>query len=135
MQDSGLADIVRQASAFDALTRTVAAGLSDDTARHLCGAVCHGPELTLFFDSAPWASRARYEADFVSRSVEHATGRVVQRIRNRVMPSVGKNAEKPAPSRHISDDNRRLLSQCADAVSDPDLAGALRRLSGNRHRD
>lgn len=100
---------------------------------HCVAAVLKGRRLLIYTDASIWASRLRFSSrDLVTKLAE--SGINLEKITVRV--SLGKASPKHAkshPARQLSTANADMISQTADAISDPALQAALKRL-GKHHR-
>ncbi len=86
--------------------------------------------LLLQVDSPAWAGRIRHQKQAILQHLrrQHADWAALQDIQVRVVPADQPPAQ-PHPRPALSAATARLLEQTADAVTDPDLRAALRRLT------
>jgi hypothetical protein len=88
--------------------------------------------LVVFVESAAWGTRIRFEQTAMLSTVRAAvTTADPQRIRIKVLPPRGNPSPMPQPAvrRSLSTAARHSLHAAANAVADPELAAALRRLA------
>ncbi len=130
---SELPSVFQRARHLADIMHAVRASLSGKLAAHCLGVSVVRNTLVLFADSAPWATRLRYEQKAILAAVSRETGLSFARISLRVQP--GAAARQPEPRRParapLSAANRHALESAARGISDPELAAALRRLAKN----
>lgn len=76
-------------AAADRALDAARAALPADLAPHLWAATCIDGELALLFESAGWATRARYAAEAVGAAVAAALGEPVRTVKVKVRPRTG----------------------------------------------
>jgi hypothetical protein len=111
------------------LQRRVRRALDPELRTHCLHAIFDGGRLTLVSDSPVWASRLRFGAPGLMAALG-VEGLAVKEVRVRVVPQA---AVRPGPARRpaltLSPGVVAHLLGAADAMDDPDLAAALRRLA------
>jgi hypothetical protein len=113
------------------LQRRVRRALEVDLRPHCLHATLEAGRLTLVSDSPVWASRLRFAAPGLLAALE-GDGPAVQEVRVRVAPPAAVPsvpARRPAVT--LSPRAVAHLLVAAEAMDDPDLAAALRRLAGS----
>lgn len=104
--------------------------LPADLASHCHAAVPDGDRLTVYTDSPAWASRLRYFGPELE-SLLRSGRRTLREVRIRVL-AVDSKVSRNSPARktkRLSEENRRMLIQVAEGLSEPSLRAALRRLA------
>lgn len=116
------------------LQRRIRRALEPDLRPHCLHATIEGGRLTLVSDSPVWASRLRFGAPGLMAALA-VEGPAVTEVRVRVAPQA---AARPEPARQpavtLSAGTVAHLLGAAEAMEDPDLAAALRRLAGSGAR-
>ncbi len=125
-QRHGLLDQGRRIARLNAaLSRLLPAGL----AGHCRVANLRDGILVLAADSPAWASRLRFHADKLLKSLNKECDLGAGRVRTIVVPAAALPTRRPIPRKPISSHTARLIEQCADGIGDPALQAALRRLA------
>ncbi|OOZ37297.1 DciA family protein [Solemya velesiana gill symbiont] len=95
---------------------------------HCLGLVHEEQRLLIYTDSSAWASRLRFFSKDLNTQLRQL-GIGVEKITIRVM--LGNNPKKTRrhTPRKLSRNNADLVRETAEAISDPDLSAALKRLS------
>ncbi|MEJ1383718.1 MAG: DciA family protein [Candidatus Sedimenticola sp. (ex Thyasira tokunagai)] len=114
------------------LLQQVRSMLPEPLCEHCVGAVKSASRLLIYVDSSAWAGRLR----FISRELTtklNESGLRVERITVRVMlsPKPRRQTENRR-LRQLSADNASLIIETAEAIDDPELQAAMKRLA--RHR-
>jgi hypothetical protein len=132
-QGTSLPPVFLRARRLAEVTRVLRTALPGQLAEHCLGVNIVRNTLVLFADSAPWATRLRYEQKAILAAISRETGLSFARISLRVQPRSRRKAPKSASRRghRISPASREVLEAAARGISDPDLAAALRRLARN----
>lgn len=125
---SSLSAQVRQLAAFE---RQVKGCLPADLAEHCQVAGLRDGCLRLATDSPAWAARLRFQAPRLVQQLTHQGATGLRSVQVRIIPPT-KQPMPPARKAHLATENAQLLEQTAEAIEDPGLAQALRRLA--RHR-
>ncbi|HET8552675.1 MAG TPA: DUF721 domain-containing protein [Gammaproteobacteria bacterium] len=136
LQASGshLSRLVKQAAALDRVTDAVRSLLPPALASHCRGAAWRDGDLTIFVDSPVWTTRLRFYQPDLKNGLKRQFQTDVRRIRIKVMPRrFATPAPRPEPQQQVTASTRRLLDATANAIDDPELADALRRL-GSKNR-
>lgn len=126
-----LPSVFRRAQRLAQITHVLRASLPGKLADHCLGVNVVRNTLVLFADSAPWATRLRYEQKAILAAISRETGLSFTRISLRVQPgAAARQPERLRPTRaRLSSSSRHALESAARGVSDPELAAALRRLA------
>ncbi|MGA7982973.1 MAG: DciA family protein [Chromatiaceae bacterium] len=118
-----------------ALLRRVGRALSAPLDSHCLHATIDDHVLVVTTDSSAWASRLRFAAPELLRTLSGTYDAVVS-CRVRIQPQSGDSTtgNREEPRRQLSEDTVRHLLEAAAALEDTDLSEALRRLAraGNR---
>ncbi len=126
------AGLVERARELARLDTAVAAELPADMRPHCQVANLRAGTLVLAADSPAWAARLRFHAPRLLRRLR-ARGLKAQRVRVLIQAPIPARRETPVPPpRRLSAEAARLIHQQAEAIADPDLAAALRRLARRR---
>lgn len=125
---SSLTAQVRQLAVLEQQVRTC---LPADLAEHFQVAGLRDGCLRLATDSPAWAARLRFQAPRLVQqlTLQGTTG--LRSVQVRIIPP-SKQPMPPVRKVHLAAENALLLEQTAQAIEDPELAQALRRLA--RHR-
>ena len=111
-----------------ALLCAIRDALPESVARHCVGAAREGDCLTLFSDSATWATRLRFLGAELPRNLG-GIGRTLREVRVRVAPPAVR-AQPPSRSiEPLSPATVQVLMETAASLSDGQLQEALRRLA------
>lgn len=126
---SALAGLTAQADEIRRLNALVHAALPADLAAQCLGVAVHGASLVIFAASSAWATRLRYHETEVLEYLARRHGLRFDRVACRIAIRGADVVPLAPPPREISPASRAVIASTADAVGDPDLAAALKRLS------
>lgn len=122
------AALVAKVRAQTALLALVKQELDMSLKEHLSAAFMRNRQLVLYVDSSAWASRLRFGSR-VLRSRLNGNGLKIEKVTVRIaLPSAIRLGNKRI-ERHMSRENGILIEKTADAIDDPNLRQALKRLS------
>ena len=128
-----LAELLQRAQEHRSNSERVRRHLPADLAAHVSGALLEEGRLVLLTDSPVWASRLRFVEPRLRAELGHSS-----EIRVKVLPSGsrGRAAKKTPPkARSLSSRSAEQLRIMANAISDPQLSQALRRLAAHSQKD
>lgn len=121
----GLSKLVREQQALLCAIRNA---LPESVAHHCLGALREGDRLTLFTDSATWATRLRFLGSELPGNLG-GLGRALREVRVRVLPLALRAQPPSRPLEPLSPATARTLMETAASLTDGRLQEALRRLA------
>ena len=95
---------------------------------HLVAAAIFDRKLILYADSSAWASRLRFGSRLL-RDTLVRKGLEVEKITVRITLTAGSKPRDTRVARQLSRRNGLLIEKTAEAIDDPELRKALKRLS------
>jgi hypothetical protein len=126
---SSLSSLERRLTGYEQLCLKVKAALPPPLDQQLKATVLQSGVLSLFTASPVWASRMRYAAPRLTEQLKKE-GLIVERVRTRILPNqITRKRRYNSSTLSLSRDNREILRRTAAAISDPELSGALLKLS------
>jgi phytoene dehydrogenase-like protein len=125
-----LQQIGKRLAEHQSLLDRVRQQLPSDLASHCLAVVPDGDRITLYTDSPAWASRLRYLAAELESQLRSGK-QTVRQVRVRVLAVTFDALATPSPrkAKRLSAENRRMLLNVAEGLSEPSLRAALRRLA------
>jgi len=126
---------------LEALLQRVRQLLPPTLAAHCLAVLPKEDRLVLFADSPAWSNRLRFFGSELAAALGgQGLFRHPPRIEVRVhlplaVPGLRRDHPPASPIRRLSSGTALLLNQTAEALDDPELAAALRRLSRHRRRE
>lgn len=128
-----LAILVTRTRQLRRLTAILRKHLDSELAPHCYLSGIERATLTVFVDSAAWATRLRFQAPNLIPALQQANPAFanVQGLKVKVLTQSGDpNPTPPEPAGpSMSSDNANIINSLADCVDDPDLQQALHRLA------
>lgn len=122
--------LMEHARRLERLAREIRAALPHPLADHCRLANVRRGSLILQVDSAAWATRLRYQVPGLLKQFrKHASLAQVTDIKIRVTPPDSPKSIRPFRSARLSPSSAKMLMDTAEAITDPDLGAALRRLA------
>ena len=128
-----LAILVTRTRQLKRLTGSFRQQLDSDLAPHCYISNVDGANLTVFVDSAAWATRLRFQAPNLIPQLRRSNPvfAKLENIKVKVLTQSGDTSpalpSKPGPS--MSAENAKGINSLADNVDDPELQEALQRLA------
>jgi len=132
-----LADLVTTARELRRLNQSLLSVLDQPLTDHCRIACCDTEQLVLQVDSPVWASRLRYYIPTLLQELKQNIPDLqgLKSIKIHVAPASPPPAEKPPPQREISPAASRDIHAMAEAIEDPALREALKRLGRPRRTE
>ncbi len=124
---TSLNTLLSQDKANKALLQRIREKLPSPLAEHCLATLLRDSQLIIYVESSAWSSKLRFLSRNLCRELQ-ASGLQVSKITARVFLKNRPARKNKEIVRKISPDNASLLEQTADAISDPDLSAALKRL-------
>jgi len=135
-EGDGLGSLVRRAGLLAHASRVLAAHLPSPLGSHCRVANVEGSTVVVQADSAAWAVRLRFMAPTVCDALSPLfAGPTLRHVKVSVCPPVAVAPVQPSDKRPaLTAESARVLELAAEAVADPGLKDALRRLSRRSDR-
>ena len=135
-EGDGLGSLVRRAGLLAHASRVLAARLPSPLGGHCRVASVEGSTVVVQADSAAWAVRLRFMAPTVRTALSGLfPGPTLRQVKVSVCTPVAMAPVQPPDKRPVlTPESARALELAAEAVADPGLKDALRRLSRRSDR-
>ncbi|MES9844714.1 MAG: DciA family protein [Candidatus Sedimenticola sp. PURPLELP] len=126
--DSKIRELLSKNHSQQKLLIKIRALLPSPLNQHCHAVVTEERRIILYTDSSAWASRLRFFSKDLSTQLNQH-GIRVEKVTIRVMIGNSPKKTRHHTPRHLSRSNADLVVETADAISDPELSAALKRLS------